>query len=115
MLRRKRQNGTNSPRSLPASNCDSVSLHSSRVCCSRLPPFCFAVSALATVITFHAPLPDASLWRVDVDYDVAQDSLWRCVLAERYKGAIFFLMIRRPPRSTLFPYTTLFRSSRRSC
>src|ERR1039457_6008832 len=29
----------------------------------------------------------------------------------------FFLMIRRPPRSTLFPYTTLFRSSkpRRAC
>src|SRR2546422_8542397 len=26
----------------------------------------------------------------------------------------FFLMIRRPPRSTLFPYTTLFRSSPRS-
>src|SRR2546429_9911952 len=25
----------------------------------------------------------------------------------------FFLMIRRPPRSTLFPYTTLFRS--RAC
>src|ERR1051325_10933777 len=30
----------------------------------------------------------------------------RCSL--RY--AFFFLMIRRPPRSTLFPYTTLFRS-----
>src|ERR1041385_829827 len=27
----------------------------------------------------------------------------------------FFLMIRRPPRSTLFPYTTLFRSRPRSC
>src|SRR5215469_18078262 len=32
-----------------------------------------------------------------------------------YRGIIvfrvfFFLMIRRPPRSTLFPYTTLFRS-----
>src|ERR1039458_10676193 len=26
----------------------------------------------------------------------------------------FFLMIRRPPRSTLFPYTTLFRSMNRS-
>ena len=26
--------------------------------------------------------------------------------------SFFFLMIRRPPRSTLFPYTTLFRSSR---
>src|SRR5688572_32503186 len=25
---------------------------------------------------------------------------------------VFFLMIRRPPRSTLFPYTTLFRSRR---
>src|SRR3712207_1751068 len=27
-----------------------------------------------------------------------------------YDDLIFFLMIRRPPRSTLFPYTTLFRS-----
>src|SRR2546422_5559112 len=27
-------------------------------------------------------------------------------------GLFFFLMIRRPPRSTLFPYTTLFRSDR---
>src|SRR2546430_17454744 len=27
----------------------------------------------------------------------------------------FFLMIRRPPRSTLFPYTTLFRSPRGRC
>src|SRR5438552_5190100 len=26
---------------------------------------------------------------------------------------LFFVMIRRPPRSTLFPYTTLFRSQRR--
>src|SRR4030066_1707645 len=30
---------------------------------------------------------------------------WRLLLL------FFFLMIRRPPRSTLFPYTTLFRSS----
>src|SRR6201999_4623308 len=27
---------------------------------------------------------------------------------------LFFLMIRRPPRSTLFPYTTLFRSAKLS-
>src|SRR2546425_5198207 len=27
----------------------------------------------------------------------------------------FFLMIRRPPRSTLFPYTTLFRSVSTAC
>src|SRR5258707_14082667 len=27
-----------------------------------------------------------------------------------YSLLFFFLMIRRPPRSTLFPYTTLFRS-----
>src|ERR1039457_779379 len=28
----------------------------------------------------------------------------------RPRRLLFFLMIRRPPRSTLFPYTTLFRS-----
>src|SRR5437764_15305096 len=33
----------------------------------------------------------------------------RLRLAVLYR--VFFLMIRRPPRSTLFPYTTLFRSS----
>src|SRR3954466_13407040 len=32
-------------------------------------------------------------------------SVWVCI-----RGVLFFLMIRRPPRSTLFPYTTLFRS-----
>ena len=31
-------------------------------------------------------------------------SVWLCV-------CFFFLMVRRPPRSTLFPYTTLFRSN----
>src|SRR6202000_3534293 len=30
---------------------------------------------------------------------------------EPSRHVFFFLMIRRPPRSTLFPYTTLFRSS----
>src|SRR5579863_10629742 len=29
----------------------------------------------------------------------------------RFDFFFFFLMIRRPPRSTLFPYTTLFRSA----
>src|SRR3712207_7615322 len=36
-------------------------------------------------------------------------SLW---LGEIEARCFFFLMIRRPPRSTLFPYTTLFRSER---
>src|SRR6266508_4577067 len=30
--------------------------------------------------------------------------------SSHYRHLFFFLMIRRPPRSTLFPYTTLFRS-----
>src|ERR1035441_4070196 len=34
-----------------------------------------------------------------------------CVLTYSACLFFFFLMIRRPPRSTLFPYTTLFRSS----
>src|SRR2546430_17698655 len=33
-----------------------------------------------------------------------------CDLAVSSVFFFFFLMIRRPPRSTLFPYTTLFRS-----
>src|SRR3712207_7406064 len=32
---------------------------------------------------------------------------------EKIVYRFFFLMIRRPPRSTLFPYTTLFRSEER--
>src|SRR3712207_7130138 len=34
------------------------------------------------------------------------------VICNGFVVFFFFLMIRRPPRSTLFPYTTLFRSSR---
>src|SRR6202041_3776314 len=33
-----------------------------------------------------------------------------CAFAACVCFFVFFLMIRRPPRSTLFPYTTLFRS-----
>src|SRR5256885_9504079 len=40
-------------------------------------------------------------------YVCAQETL-TVVLTQ--KNPFFFLMIRRPPRSTLFPYTTLFRS-----
>src|SRR5690606_39547234 len=34
----------------------------------------------------------------------------RPVLLHRRAFSLFFRMLRRPPRSTLFPYTTLFRS-----
>src|SRR6266699_5238564 len=37
---------------------------------------------------------------------------FRCLLFA--SSFFFFLMIRRPPRSTLFPYTTLFRSAHRA-
>src|SRR2546429_4794250 len=38
-------------------------------------------------------------------------ALWYvCYSSEILSFFFFFLMIRRPPRSTLFPYTTLFRS-----
>src|SRR5438552_11723462 len=43
------------------------------------------------------------------------DDFWREFSLTRFCqlltcGLFFFLLIRRPPRSTLFPYTTLFRS-----
>src|SRR5256885_1173540 len=43
----------------------------------------------------------------------AEDSVDKVVLDEVQMEYLyfFFLMIRRPPRSTLFPYTTLFRSA----
>src|SRR6266511_4340173 len=48
--------------------------------------------------------PDCSLFFFDFD---------SCVMGyAAYYISFFFLMIRRPPRSTLFPYTTLFRSPR---
>src|SRR5687767_16020809 len=34
------------------------------------------------------------------------------LLLHSLRFILFFLMLRRPPRSTLFPYTTLFRSRR---
>src|SRR2546422_5696723 len=41
-------------------------------------------------------------------------SLCSCFIASLHSlSFFFFLMIRRPPRSTLFPYTTLFRSAYR--
>src|SRR5438105_14703832 len=38
------------------------------------------------------------------------DCCYLFLVSSRILSAFFFLMIRRPPRSTLFPYTTLFRS-----
>src|SRR3954466_11221229 len=38
-------------------------------------------------------------------------SRWRRAWSTAPPSVFFFLMIRRPPRSTLFPYTTLFRSN----
>src|SRR5260370_39874853 len=42
--------------------------------------------------------------RPDVPFTVSPRDISTC------RRCFFFLMIRRPPRSTLFPYTTLFRS-----
>src|SRR5260370_36358548 len=41
--------------------------------------------------------------------------LYFCDDVTHWHSSFFFLMIRRPPRSTLFPYTTLFRSELAQC
>src|SRR5438874_747984 len=41
-----------------------------------------------------------------------QHTQWVVRLGQERRAALFFLLLRRPPRSTLFPYTTLFRSQR---
>src|SRR2546430_10938048 len=50
----------------------------------------------------------APLYGLNYAARLAQDLV--CQFVDRYLPCFFFLMIRRPPRSTLFPYTTLFRS-----
>src|SRR5689334_25180928 len=44
-------------------------------------------------------------------YSYSTGTLCRIFTSLASEVVFFFLMIRRPPRSTLFPYTTLFRSS----
>src|SRR5688572_21983009 len=39
-------------------------------------------------------------------------TIYCCAIYSTHIFSFFFLLIRRPPRSTLFPYTTLFRSAR---
>src|SRR2546422_8438149 len=48
-----------------------------------------------------------------LSYELCRGDGWRSCDFRSY-CLFFFLMIRRPPRSTLFPYTTLFRSRRSS-
>ena len=49
---------------------------------------------------------------VSIPRSVVHARLVCCPFAAWSTVVVFFLMIRPPPRSTLFPYTTLFRSCR---
>src|SRR3954463_3110552 len=46
-----------------------------------------------------------------VHFDCASALSYCFAVSMSYHKRVCFLMIRRPPRSTLFPYTTLFRSN----
>src|SRR5256885_10864401 len=58
------------------------------------------------------PTYQAGLRRHAVQPDIEAERKTRDEIeaGKSYCSRFFFLMIRRPPRSTLFPYTTLFRS-----
>src|SRR2546430_15471167 len=45
-----------------------------------------------------------------MSYQIVREFVFNDIVLNIIIGFFFFLMIRRPPRSTLFPYTTLFRS-----
>src|SRR5205809_7844892 len=47
-------------------------------------------------------------------YHLALFVFFSVFFSSSFFSFFFFLMIRRPPRSTLFPYTTLFRSGGQS-
>src|SRR5215813_11485597 len=65
----------------------------------------YAVFCLKKKKLFSLTLTLRNLWFVSVHL---KSSKRLCA----FDANVFFLMIRRPPRSTLFPYTTLFRSPR---
>src|SRR2546422_277935 len=82
-----------------------------------------AAGTLAT-LTPSSPLAAGTVYTATVAAAVTDtsgtalgaDSLWSFTTdvaptVTAQAPALFFLMMRRPPRSTLFPYTTLFRSS----
>src|SRR5262249_61274820 len=55
------------------------------------------VASLVYIVTFH-------LFNFNLHVSI-------CILSLLLSAVFFFLMIPQPPRSTLFPYTTLFRST----
>ena len=54
---------------------------------------------------------DDELRRGEVECDRMDRRMASGAQNRKLNVILFFLMIRRPPRSTLFPYTTLFRSA----
>src|SRR5258705_466150 len=70
--------------------------------------------ALASTLTLTGGVWSAGGTVYTATYDVADANVVANGVTIDVTGGkdanVFFLMIRRPPRSTLFPYTTLFRS-----
>src|SRR3990172_2119081 len=94
-----------------------------------MPPFFFNDAAPTEIysLSLHDALPISQLIQTDGDLQLVvareADPLALGPISERSEEhtselqsrlqllcPLFFLMMRRPPRSTLFPYTTLFRS-----
>ena len=75
------------------------------------------VGNLRQLCEFHRdPSIKGLLIALNVDFSCSGEEMIYVFRPERTTNMVgsqlhFFLMIRRPPRSTLFPYTTLFRST----
>ena len=74
------------------------------------------VAAAFGLIVANSPLADNYFAFLELSIDLTPIAIEMSVLKFINYALMsiffFFLMIRRPPRSTLFPYTTLFRSQR---
>src|SRR2546429_488006 len=70
----------------------------------------YAVFCLKKKTNTHAYTYRRRVLRVTTRLFLAADILFSYLCTDHLFLFFFFLMIRRPPRSTLFPYTTLFRS-----
>src|SRR3970040_1617372 len=99
----------------PPADRKSTRLNSSHRCISYA-VFCLTRKTILSGTLFRRAVAARQRARFSSRAHAAQDrpgarAVTLCVhVTITYRPLCFFLMIRRPPRSTLFPYTTLFRS-----
>src|SRR2546426_516025 len=102
---------TTSPvQTLTLTNSGTATLSITSIVLAGLNPGDFAIAAGNTCPTGAGSVAPGASCTISISFTPEATGA-RTATVTITDDALFFLMIRRPPRSTLFPYTTLFRSN----